>query len=207
MRAYKKYLTAALDQLSKLSGLVESILAMSMERRKNLTMTKEMIDLKELLTNIIEQQKLKADKPCEIFWNVRKMPLSKLTHTFLKCNRQPYRQQYQILGESVNIIIKADAKGVSIADNGIGIPEKSLPEIWNKFYRVPHGNRTDVRGYGIGLFYVKSIIDKHGWSIGVESKSGKGANSQLNSVINERQDFIGRRRLNIVDDCFRDLTA
>lgn len=60
-------------------------------------------------------------------------------------------------------------------DNGIGIPEKSLPEIWNKFYRVPHGNRTDVRGYGIGLFYVKSIIDKHGWSIGVESKSGKGS--------------------------------
>ena len=58
---------------------------------------------------------------------------------------------------------------------GIGIPEKSLPEIWNKFYRVPHGNRTDVRGYGIGLFYVKSIIDKHGWSIGVESKSGKGS--------------------------------
>lgn len=63
----KKYLTAALEQLSKLSGLVESILAMSMERRKNLTMTKEKIDLKELLINIIEQQKLKADKPCEIF--------------------------------------------------------------------------------------------------------------------------------------------
>jgi len=78
-------------------------------------------------------------------------------------------------GDSVYIIIKADDKEVSIADNGIGIPEKSLPDIWSKFYRVPHGNRSDVRGYGIGLFYVKSIIDKHGWSIGVESKPGKGS--------------------------------
>ena len=59
----KKYLTAALDQLSKLSGLVENILAMSMERRKHLTMAKEKIRLRDFLANIIEQQKLKADKP------------------------------------------------------------------------------------------------------------------------------------------------
>ncbi len=62
----KKYLTAALDQLSKLSGLVENILAMSMERRKHLTMAKEKIRLRDFLANIIEQQKLKADKPCDI---------------------------------------------------------------------------------------------------------------------------------------------
>ena len=172
----KKYLTAALDQLSKLSGLVESILAMSMERRKNLTMTKEMIDLKELLTNIIEQQKLKADKPCEIFLECQEDATVEADPThFSNVIGNLIDNSIKYSGESVNIIIKADAKGVSIADNGIGIPEKSLPEIWNKFYRVPHGNRTDVRGYGIGLFYVKSIIDKHGWSIGVESKSGKGS--------------------------------
>lgn len=61
----KKYLTAALEQLSKLSGLVESILAMSMERRKHLAMAKENINLKEFLTKIIEQQKLKTEKTCE----------------------------------------------------------------------------------------------------------------------------------------------
>lgn len=172
----KKYLTAALDQLSKLSGLVESILAMSMERRKNLTMTKEEIHLKEFLTNIIEQQKLKADKPCEIFLECQEDATVEADPThFSNVIGNLIDNSIKYSGESVNIIIKADAKGVSIADNGIGIPEKSLPEIWNKFYRVPHGNRTDVRGYGIGLFYVKSIIDKHGWSIGVESKSGKGS--------------------------------
>jgi len=172
----KKYLTAALDQLSKLSGLVESILAMSMERRKNLTMTKDKIDLKEFLTNIIEQQKLKADKPCEIVLECQKDAIveADLTH-FSNVISNLIDNSIKYSGESVSIIIKADANGMYVADNGIGIPDKSLPEIWSKFYRVPHGNRSDVRGYGIGLFYVKSIIDKHGWSIGVESKSGKGS--------------------------------
>ena len=172
----KKYLTAALDQLSKLSGLVESILAMSMERRKHLTMAKEKIRLRDFLANIIEQQKLKADKPCDIilecqgdatveadpshFSNV----IGNLIDNSIKYSR-----------DSVSIVIKADAAGVSVSDNGIGIPEKSMPDIWSKFYRVPHGNISDVKGYGIGLFYVKSIIDKHGWSIGVESKPGKGS--------------------------------
>lgn len=59
----RKYLTAALDQLSKLAGLVENILAMSMERRKNLTMSKENILLKPFLATVIEQQQLRADKP------------------------------------------------------------------------------------------------------------------------------------------------
>ncbi len=172
----KKYLTAALDQLSKLSGLVENILAMSMERRKNPTMTKDKIDLKEFLTNIIEQQKLKADKPCEIVLECQKDATveADLTH-FSNVIGNLIDNSIKYSGESVSIIIKADANGMYVADNGIGIPDKSLPEIWSKFYRVPHGNRSDVRGYGIGLFYVKSIIDKHGWSIGVESKSGKGS--------------------------------
>lgn len=172
----KKYLTAALDQLSKLSGLVESILAMSMERRKNLTMAKEKIDLKEFLINIIEQQKLKADKPCEIVLECQENAAIEADPThFSNVIGNLIDNSIKYSGDSVSIIIKADAKGVSIADNGIGIPEKYLPEIWSKFYRVPHGNISDVRGYGIGLFYVKSIIDKHGWSIGVESRTGKGS--------------------------------
>ena len=172
----KKYLTAALDQLSKLSGLVESILAMSMERRKHLTMAKEKIRLRDFLANIIEQQKLKADKPCDIILECQGDATVEADPShFSNVIGNLIDNSIKYSGESVSIIIKADANGMYVADNGIGIPDKSLPEIWSKFYRVPHGNRSDVRGYGIGLFYVKSIIDKHGWSIGVESKSGKGS--------------------------------
>ena len=172
----KKYLTAALDQLSKLSGLVENILAMSMERRKHLTMAKEKIRLRDFLANIIEQQKLKADKPCDIILECQGDATVEADPShFSNVIGNLIDNSIKYSGESVSIIIKADANGMYVADNGIGIPDKSLPEIWSKFYRVPNGNRSDVRGYGIGLFYVKSIIDKHGWSIGVESKSGKGS--------------------------------
>ena len=77
--------------------------------------------------------------------------------------------------ESVEISISGNNNEVSVRDNGIGIPSKSIPYLFNKFYRVPHGNRQDVRGYGIGLYYVKSMVDKMGWSIVVRSKEGEGS--------------------------------
>lgn len=172
----KKYLTAALEQLSILSGLVESILAMSMERRKHLTMNKEKIKLKTFLTSITEQQKLKAGKPCDIVLECHEDAVVEADPThFSSVIGNLIDNSIKYSDDSVRIIIKADSTGLSVSDNGIGIPEESLPDIWSKFYRVPHGGRSDVRGYGIGLFYVKSIIEKHDWSIGVESKQGKGS--------------------------------
>lgn len=78
-------------------------------------------------------------------------------------------------GEKAVISVSADRESISVADNGIGIPAKALPYLFNKFYRVPHGNRQDVRGYGIGLYYVKSILDRMGWSISVRSKEMEGS--------------------------------
>lgn len=172
----RKYLSSAIDQLTKLTGLVENILAMSMERRKHLSMSKEMIRLYPFLSSIIDQQKLRATKPCEIilYCPTDATLITDPTH-FSNIIGNLIDNSLKYSGEEVRIIIEADEKSISVSDNGIGIPEKSLPEIFNKFYRVPHGNHTDVRGYGIGLFYVKSIVDKHGWTIRVESKSGKGS--------------------------------
>lgn len=171
-----KYLTAALEQLSKLAGLVENILAMSMERRKHLAMAKERINLKDFLTSVIEQQKLRADKPCEISLVCPDNAVVEADPThFSNVIGNLIDNSIKYSGDTVSMVIEADASGVSVSDNGIGIPEKSLHDIWGKFYRVPHGNCSKVRGYGIGLFYVKSIIDKHGWTISVESKQGKGS--------------------------------
>lgn len=172
----RKYLSAALEQLSKLSGLVENILSMSMERRKHLQMTKERIDLKSFLTSIIEQQKLRAEKPCDFRLNCPEdavvyadpVHFSNVMYNLID-NSIKYSRDY------VSILLNADEKEVSVTDNGIGIPAKSLQEIFNKFYRVPRGNTNEVRGYGIGLFYVKTIVDKHGWSIDVDSEPGKGS--------------------------------
>jgi two-component system phosphate regulon sensor histidine kinase PhoR len=64
---------------------------------------------------------------------------------------------------------------VSILDKGIGIPKDALPKIFNKFYRVPTGNLHNVRGFGLGLNYVKEIINLHKWKIVVDSEIGVGS--------------------------------
>nr|MBP7184768.1 ATP-binding protein [Saprospiraceae bacterium] len=63
---------------------------------------------------------------------------------------------------------------LSISDNGMGISEDEIDRIFDKFYRVSTGNVHNVKGFGLGLFYVKNICQMHGWKIEVLSKQGEG---------------------------------
>lgn len=68
---------------------------------------------------------------------------------------------------------------ISFEDNGIGIPKDYRKKIFNRFYRVPTGNVHDVKGFGLGLDYVRKIVQRHGWQINVSDNSRKGSTFML----------------------------
>ncbi|MGQ7868373.1 sensor histidine kinase [Sunxiuqinia sp. sy24] len=95
---------------------------------------------------------------------------------------------------------KNDFVIVSIKDNGIGIAKEHQDQIFERFYRVPTGNVHDVKGFGLGLSYVKKIIDSHQGKIKVESILNKGTKFMIYFPLNVKvngnksKTFIGRRR-------------
>ena len=69
---------------------------------------------------------------------------------------------------------KDNAIVLSVADNGIGIPTEYKDKVFDKFFRIPHGDTHNAKGYGLGLSYAAQVIIKHNGTIAVESETGNG---------------------------------
>ncbi|MDL2257171.1 HAMP domain-containing histidine kinase [Bacteroidales bacterium OttesenSCG-928-I14] len=176
----KDYLSIVQDELQKLSIMIEQILSMSMERRKSINIHKEEIELRPLLESAIEQHKLKTDKPIEIELEMKEeisIHTDRTHFSNIVSNLIDNAIKYSIDEAKVKLDVSEENHSLklSVSDRGIGIPTDKLKHIFDKFYRVPTGNKQDIRGYGLGLFYVKSMIEKLGGRIEVESEYGKGS--------------------------------
>lgn len=172
----RKYLLIGNEQLSKLTSIVENILAMSRERRRNVPLTFTRIKAVPFVEEIAATLRLKSGKECEItvsgdpeieykidafhFGNV----VSNLIDNAIKYS-----------GDSVTVEVIMTRSNIEVRDNGIGIPRKYQPYIFDKFYRVDCHDTHDVKGLGIGLYYTKNILQQMNWSIRVESQPGKGS--------------------------------
>lgn len=174
-----KYLQIARQQLQSLTGLVEQILAISRRNNNNMDLKREMVPLEKVITEIEEKIRLVHHKPITISleMEVSAIHADKL-HLYNMLNNL-IENAVKYSGEKTEIKIRAEQKGdnavISIRDNGWGIEPKYLERIFDKFYRIPTGNLHDVKGFGLGLFYVKEMAAKHGGTVEVTSIPGKGS--------------------------------
>ena len=182
----ENYLKMSLEQLRKLGGMIEQILSTSMKRRKTFVLHKEAIDLQNTLTEIAEEQRMKAKKQVDI--HIKVVP----DNLQVNADRQHFMQivsnicdnavKYSHEGVRIDIFCTKDTEGnvvIIISDNGIGISKAHLQHIFDKFYRVPNKNLHDVKGYGLGLYYVATTMRLHGGTVSVESERGKGTKFKL----------------------------
>ncbi len=187
------YLRIALKQIGKLGELVEQILAVSLERRRTMKLRIERFDLVPVIREIVAAQRTRGEKNIELQFcpESENIEVKADKAHFANVMNNLIDNAIKYSGRSVEITIACTRTGISVKDNGIGISSKHLPHIFEKFYRVPHGDIQDVRGYGIGLYYVRQILRKFGWDISAASRPGKGTTFTIKFSSHGRGDIIG----------------
>ena len=172
------------DETNRLRFQVEKVLQMSMYERRAASLKMKELSANGLIDSVINTYKLKVgqyggaieahlDAEYDIIY-VDDMHITNVIFNLMD-NAVKYRRPEEPLHLVVETRNDERRLYISIADNGIGIKKEDQRKVFDKFYRVHTGNRHDVKGFGLGLAYVKKMIEEHKGSIRVESELGKGS--------------------------------
>ena len=176
-----RYLRICREQLKRLGELVEQILSLSMERRKTFRLHLTTFPVRETVVPLIEEHRLKADKPVDV--DLRIVPpdltvTADRTHfSNIVSNLLDNAIKYSPGRAEITLACHTEEACfvLSVRDRGIGIPKERQAHVFDKFYRVPTGNLHPVKGYGLSLFYVRTMVEKHGGTVEVQSEAGRGS--------------------------------
>lgn len=175
------------EENKRLSGHIENVLQMAKLDRGDYKLKRENIVLHDLLEGITGSLSLRLQnengvlttnfgaKNCEIMAD--RFHLTNAIFNLLD-NAIKYRREEEL---KINVSTRCSKHGIfiTIKDNGIGMSKEDATRIFEKFYRVSTGNVHNVKGFGLGLSYVKIIVAAHGGDISVDSELGKGSTFEI----------------------------
>ncbi len=176
----QSYLSISRNNLGHLSELVDKVLHMAVEDKQEITLHPEPVNLRRLVGEITESYALKTTKRVSFehdfnehdtvvvdrvhFGNV----LSNLVDNAIKYSN-----------EEVTIVFRYKKDGdnwrLAVTDDGLGIAKNHQQAVFERFFRVPTGDLHAVKGFGLGLAYVRQVVERHGGSIDLVSEPGKGS--------------------------------
>lgn len=177
----QSYLDISEQELKRLTDLVEKVLNISVEESEEMALETEPVNLVDLVNGIIVRHRIKAGKETRIDFH------HDLADPVVQADRLHFTNAINNLidnaikysqGKSIVVItLTGDERGIrlSIRDNGVGIPSHYQELVFDKFFRVPTGDLHNVKGFGLGLSYVKKVVERHGGTIELKSEPGQGS--------------------------------
>ncbi len=175
-----KYAQIIREQNQRLNNQVEKVLNVARLEKDSIELKKEIFEVNQTLNEIIINESLKLKQG-----NIRFIPLGKdilinadkLHFVNVVANIIDNGIKYSTEEPVIDLFLNDGGKDVllHIRDHGIGIDKENQKKLFDKFYRVSTGNVHNIKGFGLGLFYVKNIVNAHGWHIQVHSEPGKGS--------------------------------
>lgn len=174
------------DENKRLSLLVERILQSAVMERGEVKLREEKVILNEIIHEVTNHAQfriqnsggtIKLNIPNELIT----IQTDKMHMTNIVTNLVDNAIKYSSEAPDIEISLRRENKKLllSVKDHGIGIKKEHLNKVFDKLYRVPTGNVHNVKGFGLGLSYVKAIAELHGWNVVVRSKYGEGSEFTL----------------------------
>jgi two-component system phosphate regulon sensor histidine kinase PhoR len=170
-----------IEESNRLRILVEKVLQTAIFEKVNLELDKSRTDIHEVILRAVDAFKLQVNERGGVISTFLDAPDPIITvdesnffNVFL--NLIDNSLKYTTRTPEITLTTASHHKGITItvSDNGMGIPREHQKHIFEKFYRVPAGNTHNIKGFGLGLSYVKKIVDEHHGTIKVESQINKG---------------------------------
>jgi signal transduction histidine kinase len=173
------YLHTSKRQLRLLNDFVERILDAAVQDISDFTLKKERLDLHALFGELVQSHSVLREKPVSfrltgegpVFIQGDRLHLETAFHNIID---NAIKYSNGSVDITIDIAENSRDSTVKICDNGMGIPPQFIKNIFEKFFRVPQGDAQPIKGFGLGLYYVSSIVKKHSGNISVHSKWGSG---------------------------------
>jgi signal transduction histidine kinase len=173
------YLYTSKKQLHLLNDFVERILDAAVQDIPDFTLKKERLDLHGLVEELVQSHSILPKKPVSfqltgegpIYLQGDRLHLETAFHNIID---NAIKYSNGSVNINIDIVENSRDSTIKIRDNGMGIPPQFINNIFEKFFRVPQGDAQSVKGFGLGLYYVSSIVKKHSGNISVHSKWGSG---------------------------------
>ncbi|MCU0392649.1 MAG: HAMP domain-containing histidine kinase [Thermoflexibacter sp.] len=177
----KQFTKVIKDENKRLNTQVEKVLQAAIIDQKALELKREIVNIHQIISQLSDAYQLKIGKIGSIKKNLDAVKYEIMGDSFHLSNVISNLLDNAVKYSHENIEIEINTQSsdktllISISDKGLGISKEQQKLIFEKFYRVPTGNLHHVKGFGLGLSYVREIIEQHKGSIKVESKLGKGS--------------------------------